>query len=97
MDLRQHALLELLDILARENVLSLEQTQMIRVRQGVIRAIIKKEKASQPRYEPSPVEIVMASGATTADGAPLDEEKIVEIWAQTKNSSRRRSARTSPK
>ena len=81
MDIRQNALLELLDILTRENVIALEQAQMIRVRQGVIRALIKKDKVAQPRYEPSPVEIVMASGAGAADGSALEEEKIVEIWA----------------
>ena len=81
MDIRQNALLELLDILTRENVIALEQAQMIRVRQGVIRALIKKDKVAQPRYEPSPVEIVMASGAVAADGSALEEEKIVEIWA----------------
>ena len=77
MDIRQNALLELLDILTRENVIALEQAQMIRVRQGVIRALIKKDKVAQPRYEPSPVEIVMASGAVAADGSALEEEKIV--------------------
>ena len=81
MDIRQNALLELLDILTRENVIALEQAQMIHIQQNVIRALIKKDKVAQPRYEPSPVEIVMASGAVAADGSALEEEKIVEIWA----------------
>lgn len=82
MDIRQNALSDLLQTLKQEGVLTEEQTQMIRVRQGVLRARIKNEKASQPRYEPSPVEIVLASGAQTPDSKPLDEEHIVELWAK---------------
>ena len=66
MDYRQASVIELLNVLEREGMLSQEQVQRVRIRYGVIRALIKKEKASNPRYEPSAVEIVMASGATQA-------------------------------
>lgn len=84
MDYRQASVIELLNVLEREGMLSQEQVQRVRIRYGVIRALIKKEKASNPRYEPSAVEIVMASGATQANGGALDEEKIVELWARAK-------------
>ena len=84
MDFRQTSLVSLLDILESRQMLTKEQTQMIRIRQGVLRGLIRKEKvgATQMRYDVSPVEIIMASGVTLADGAPLDEEKIVEAWAE---------------
>ena len=84
MDFRQTSLISLLDILEKKGVLTQEQTQMIRVRQGILVSLIRKEKMKnlQQRYTVSPVEIIMASGCSQADGAPLDEEKIVEIWAE---------------
>lgn len=82
MDNRQALLSELLEVLEQAGLLKAEQAMMIRVRQGVLRALIKREKQLQPRYEPSPVEIIMASGTTAADGQPLDEEQIVELWAK---------------
>lgn len=82
MDFRQTSLSNLLGTLAQNGIITAEQAQTIRIRQGIIRAVIKKEKASQPRYEPSPVEIVLASGVAAPDEKPLDEEKIVELWAR---------------
>ena len=80
MDFKQTSLISLLNILEKRGILTKEQTQMIRIRQGVLVGLIRKEKVSnsQQRYNVSPVEIIMASGANQADGSPLDEEKIVE-------------------
>lgn len=85
MDFRQSLLNNLLDVLVKSGTLTQDQSQTIRIRHAVIRATIKKEKATQPRYEPSAVEIVMHSGAKCANGDALDEEKIVELWANASN------------
>ncbi len=84
MDYKQTSLISLLDILERRGILTQEQTQMIRIRQSILINLIRKEKVNQTqqRYNVSPVEIIMASGASQADGSPLNEEKIVEIWAE---------------
>ena len=78
MDYKQTALTTLLDILERRGLLTPEQTQKIRIRQGVIRALVRKEKitASQQRYDVNPVEILMGSGETFADGSAMDEERL---------------------
>ena len=83
MDYKQTALTGLLNVLESKGVLTTEQAQKIRIRQGVIRGLVKKEKlsANMQRYDVNPVEIVMASGEKCADGSPLDEERIVELWA----------------
>lgn len=86
MDFRQTALTELLKILENAGLITLDQSQMIRVRQGVIKALVKKEKLKNnqnQRYDVNPVETVMASGGTFADGSAFDEEKIVELWAKS--------------
>ena len=90
MDFRQTELTELLSALETRGILTKEQSQMIRVRQGVIRALVKKEKLRNnlnQRYEANPIEIIMASGAAMADGSPFDEEKLVELWANVKNAT----------
>ena len=88
MDYKQTALTDLLKILEVRGIFTPEQTQTIRIRQGVIRALIKKEKihgSLNQRYEPNPVEIILASGTIPANGAVLDEETLAELWANAKN------------
>ncbi|MBO4350298.1 MAG: type II/IV secretion system protein [Proteobacteria bacterium] len=88
MDYKQTALTDLLKILEDRGIFTSEQTQTIRIRQGVIRALIKKEKmhgSLNQRYEPNPVEIVLASGTIPANGVVLEEEMLVELWANAKD------------
>ena len=87
MDFRQTALTELLKILEKNGIITAEQSQMIRVRQGIIKALVKKEKLKgnlSQRYDVDPIEVVMASGGKRADGGAFDEEQLVEIWAKEK-------------
>lgn len=87
MDFKQNALVDLLKILETRGWLSPENAQMIRIRQGVIRALVKRDKFRgdmSQRYDVNPVEVIMASGATMTDGGAFEEEKIVEAWAQAK-------------
>ena len=88
MDFRQTALTELLKILEKNGIITAEQSQMIRVRQGIIKALVKKEKLKgnlSQRYDVDPIEVVMASGGKRADGGAFDEEQLVEIWAKEKS------------
>ena len=85
MDFKQNALWDLLKILEARGIITPETSQMVRIRQGVIRALVRKDKLHgdmSQRYDVNPVELLMASGATQADGLAFDEEKIVETWAK---------------
>ncbi len=88
MDIKATALSDFLKILEQKGMISAENGQMIRVRQGVLRNLVKNAKTHNnpnQRYEADPVEIVMAANVTQPSGAPLEEEKIVEVWAEAKN------------
>ncbi|MCL2326327.1 MAG: GspE/PulE family protein [Proteobacteria bacterium] len=83
MDSHAAQLTDLLQILVTEGILSEPQAQTIRIRQGAIRALIRNEKQHHaPRYEVSAVEIILGSGSTDAQGAPLEEERIMAAWAR---------------
>ena len=85
METRSNQLVELLDYLVQIGMITPEAAQNIRIRQGAIRSVILHEKRNfNARYEVGPVEIIVASGATDVTGNKLDEEKIVEAWANFK-------------
>lgn len=87
MDFKQTALLDLLKLLEAHNILTPDQHQMIRVRQSVIRRLVINEKtrnSPNQRYDPDPIEILLASGAKQNDGRDFDEEAIAELWAKSR-------------